>query len=481
MAIDIATGNENIIQQIIYMKMRKSNSSSEHKTKIGAILVLVFACHLSAQAQSDTLSTSEQFPQIWTLNECIHYALEHNISIQQAGMQAEMQEIQHQTARAQRLPYLSASASQSAGFGQTQDRTGVYQNNNSLSTSAGLNAGVTIFNGFQINNNIEAQKFSSLAAMENLNKAKEDLSLNIASAYMQILYNKELYQIAQEQVNLSREQLEQYQTRATLGNIPEGQLYEIKAQLSQDQLTATQNKQTLQLSILDLAQLLELDEWQNFDIIEPDSDQLQGNILLLSPADSIYQYAKNNKSEIKAAEYQVKSSEKSLSVSKGARYPSLSLGASYSNSYYNYNNTENMSLQDQINSNGRTYIGLSLSVPIFNQFSTSNKIKQSAMNVESARLDLENAQKTLFKEIQQAWFNANAAEEKYQASFETIAATEEAFRFAKEKFENGRSTVYEYNEAKMKLAQTRSNQVQAKYNYLLCMKILAFYQGGEIY
>jgi outer membrane protein len=169
-----------------------------------------------------------------------------------------------------------------------------------------------------------------------------------------------------------------------------------------------------------------------------------------------------------------------LEVSRGARYPTLSLGASYSNSYYDHSGYVNPSLKDQLSSNGRSNIGLSLSVPIFNRLSTSNNIKRSNINLETARLQLENTKKMLYKEIQQAWFNAMTAEEKYQASFETIRATEEAFRFTEEKFNNGRSTMYEYNEARMQLLKTRSEQVQAKYNLMFSLKILDFYRGNSI-
>ncbi|MDD2618428.1 MAG: TolC family protein [Bacteroidales bacterium] len=440
------------------------------KKTIISLLCLILLATFGLQAQK-----------VWTLKECIEHALAHNIAIKTAGLNAEAQEIQQKNSQYQRLPYVSASASHNFGFGQTQDNTGVYVNNNSQSTSAGISSGITIFNGFQINNNIKAQQFSSLASLENLNKAKEDLSLNIASAYLQILYNKELYQLALEQVSLSKEQLRQYEIRYAHDKIPEGQLFEIRARLAQDELSATQQKQTMELSLLELSQLLELEDWKDFDVSEPDSQSLLNKEALQLPAESIYDQAQSNRAAIKSAQYEVMTSEKMLEVSRGARYPTLSLGASYSNSYYDHSGYVNPSLKDQLSSNGRSNIGLSLSVPIFNRLSTSNNIKRSNINLETARLQLENTKKMLYKEIQQAWFNAMTAEEKYQASFETIRATEEAFRFTEEKFNNGRSTMYEYNEARMQLLRTRSEQVQAKYNLMFSLKILDFYRGNSIY
>lgn len=439
------------------------------KKTIISLLCLILLATFGLQAQK-----------VWTLKECIEHALAHNIAIKTAGLNAEAQEIQQKNSQYQRLPYVSASASHNFGFGQTQDNTGVYVNNNSQSTSAGISSGITIFNGFQINNNIKAQQFSSLASLENLNKAKEDLSLNIASAYLQILYNKELYQLALEQVSLSKEQLRQYEIRYAHDKIPEGQLFEIRARLAQDELSATQQKQTMELSLLELSQLLELEDWKDFDVSQPDSQSLLNKEALLLPAESIFDQAQSNRAAIKSAQYEVMTSEKMLEVSRGARYPTLSLGASYSNSFYNHSGFANPSLKDQLNNNGRSNIGLSLSVPIFNRLSTTNTIKRSNINLETARLQLENTRKMLYKEIQQAWFNAKTAEEKYQASFETIRATQEAFRFTEEKFNSGRSTIYEYNEARMQLLKTRSEQLQAKYNLMFSLKILDFYRGNSI-
>ncbi len=424
---------------------------------------------------------SLQAQKVWTLKECIDHALANNIAIKTAGLNAEVQGIEKKNAQYRRLPYVSASASHNIGFGQTQDNTGVYVNSNSQSTSAGLSTGITLFNGFQINNSVKAQQYNTLASLENLNKAKEDLSLNIASAYLQILYNKELYQLALEQVDLSKEQLRQYEIRYAHDKIPEGQLYEIKAKLAQDELSATQQKQTMELSLLELSQLLELEDWKDFNISEPDSQITVSKEALQLPAESIYDLAQSNRAAIKSAQYEVMTSEKMLEVSRGARYPSLSLGASYSNSYYDHSNYANPGFKDQLSTNGRSNIGLSLSIPIFNRLNTTNNIKRSHINLETAKLQLENTKKKLYKEIQQAWFNANTAEEKYRASFETIRATQEAFRFTEEKFNSGRSTIYEYNEARMQLLRTRSEQLQAKYNLMFSLKILDFYRGNSIH
>lgn len=423
-----------------------------------------------------------QAQQKWSLEQCIEYALKNNLSIKSTELTTKSQEIRYQKARNQRLPDLSASGSQYFSFGQSMNNQGIYENKNSQSYSGGLSSSVNIFSGFQIKNNIKAQEFTLLATLEDLNKAKESMAMAIASAYLQVLYNKELHQVALEQVTLSQTQLTRYESMATHGKIPEGQVYEAKAQLAKDKFNATESLSTLQLSLLDLSQMLDLKEWSDFDIVAPSID-MESSSLMISPADEVYEYAVGNKSTVKASEFRLKSNEKSLEVAKGAIYPTLSLGASYSNGYYpDLKNTDNtkMSLADQMNINSRTAIGLSLSIPIFNRFDTRNNIKLSKIEVENAKLEVDNTKKTLYKEIQQAWFNAKTASEKYVSSTEAVVNTEEAYRFAEEKFNNGRATIYEFNEAKMNLASARSNQLQAKYNYLFSVKILDFYKGEPL-
>jgi outer membrane protein len=425
---------------------------------------------------------STQAQQKWTLEQCIDYAQKNNISIKTSELNTESQKIKHQQAKNQRLPDLTGSASQYFNYGQSMNNIGVYENKNSQSYSAGLSSSINIFSGFQVKNSIDAQNFTLLASIEDLNNAKESMAVNIASAYLQVLYNKELYQIALDQVKLSDTEVVRYENMASLGKIPEGQVYETRAQLAQDKLSATQSLSNLQLSLLDLSQLLDLKDWSNFDIVVPEFDMASFG-LRISPADEVYNYAVGNKSVIKASEYRLKSSEKNLKVTEGALYPKLSLGASYSNGYYpdmiNVDNSKT-SFSDQMSINARTAIGLSLSIPIFNRFDTRNNIKLSKISVASTKLELENTKMALYKEIQQAWFNATTALAKYQASTEAIKNMEEAFRFAEEKFNNGRATIYEYSEAKMKLATARSNQLQAKYNYLFSVKILDFYKGEPL-
>jgi outer membrane protein len=289
------------------------------------------------------------------------------------------------------------------------------------------------------------------------------------------LYNKEIVQVALEQEKLTQLQLDRYINMANLGKIPEGQVSEIRAQLANDKLNTTQVKNTLRLSLLDLSQLIELQEWNNFDVVVP-SINVDALSLNLTPAEDIFAYAQANKPSVKASELRLKGSEKELEVAKGGYYPSVSFGANYGNGIYD----TNASLGGQLEKNSRTSMGINMSIPIFNRFNTRNSVRSAEIAIKNAELNLENTKKTLYKEIQQAWFNATNALEKYNASKEAVAQSEIASKFAEEKFNSGKASAYEYYEARMKLVSATSNLLQSKYNYVFTVKILDFYKGEEL-
>jgi outer membrane protein len=420
--------------------------------------------------------------QKWSLEECINYAIKNNLTIKSGELSNDAQQIKLEQSKNQILPDVSGSLGSSLNFGTGLNDKNVYVQQNSQSSNMGISTSMNLFSGFRVKNAIKAQEFSTLATKEELKKAKESLAVSISSAYLQVLYNKELYTIAEDQVSLSQDQVNKSEIMASYGKIPEGQVFEARSQLAKDKYSAIECKSSLQLSLLELAQMLELKEWSNFDILVPEID-VNSSSMIIQPADEVYNYAVANKSDVKASEYRLKSTEKSLEITKGALYPTIGLGASYSNRYYskqrNLNGTS-ANLADQLNVNGGSSVGISMSIPIFNKFDTKNNIRISKIEVEKAKVELENTRKTLYKEIQQAWFNANKATEKFKSSEDAVVNSEEAFRFAQEKYNNERATIYEYNQAKMNLASAKSSQLQAKYNLLFCIKILDFYKGEPL-
>lgn len=438
------------------------------------LLLAILAVCLS----SGTVSAQQK----WSLEDCINYAVKNNLTIKSGELTNDAQQIKLEQSKNQILPDVSASLGSSLNFGTGLNDKNVYVQQNSQSSNMGLSTSMVLFSGFRVKNAIKAQEFSTLASKEELKKAKESLAVTISSAYLQVLYNKELYAIAEEQVTLSQNQVSKSEIMASYGKIPEGQVFEARAQLAKDKYNALECKSTLQLSLLELAQMLELKEWSNFDVQVPEIN-VNSSAMVIQPADEVYSYAVTNKSDVKASEYRLKSTEKSLEITKGAQYPTVGVGASYSNRFYseqrNLDGTP-ANLGDQLNVNGGSSIGINVNIPIFNRFDTKNNIRLSKIEVEKAKLELESTRKTLYKEIQQAWFNAVKATEKYKSSADAVMNSEEAFRFAQEKYNNERATVYEFNQAKMNLVTARSNQLQAKYNLLFCVKILDFYKGEPL-
>ncbi len=422
----------------------------------------------------------------WTLRQCIEYAIENNIDIRSRMIEKENQEIQLNTAKMSRLPNLNAGASEHFGFGRSTTREGTTEDNTSSSTSFNLQTSLPVFTGFRIPNEIKAKKFDLAAAIEDLNKAKEDLSLNITGFYLQSLFAKELLTISIEQVRLSKEQLVQTEQLVKNGKSPISQLYETQAQLAKDELTLTESENNVMLALLDLSQVLNLPNEKDFDIETPDIAAIlvQDMKELLNPME-VYDYSVSNRPGIKAAQYRLESSLKNLNIAKSNYYPSLSLSAGYSNSYYySYNLPEgmkNLSFRDQLKNNGSESLGLSLSIPIFNRFATRNQVKQARLSIDAQKLQLLNAKQNLFKEIQQAYFNASASESKFKSAATAVEASRIAYEHEELKYRNGRSTTLELNNAQVRLERSLAEEAQAKYDYVFRSKILDFYNGKPLY
>lgn len=283
---------------------------------------------------------------------------------------------------------------------------------------------------------------------------------------------------------LSQEQVEWTEVLVNTGKVPLSQLYDIKAQLADNEVTLAEARNNISLSLLDLVQVLELERsGGNFNIIEPSTENViekyMGSLL---PPDDIFDYAVTFKPQIKAQEYLLEGQKKNLKIAQSSYYPQLSLNASWGSRYYHAYGDEypNESFGNSIKNNESKGIGLSLSIPIFNRFQVRNSVRRARLGILNQELEIDKTKKTLYKEIQTAYFNATAAQEKYIASEKSVEATQEAFKYAEERYSAGKSTAYEFNEAKTNYAKSLSELAQAKYNFIFCAKILDFYNGIPI-
>ena len=417
----------------------------------------------------------------WTLEECIQYAIANNITIKKIQLDRENVEINLNTAQMSRLPNLNAGMGQNWSFGRTQIQSGLYENRSQSNTNLSVSSSTPLFTGFRITNEIERNKLALQAATENLAKAKEDLSLGVASLFLQVLFCKELLKVNEEQLLLSRTQVTKTQTLFEAEKVPPSQLYDIEAQMAKDEVSVVQAKNNLALALLDLAQSLELENQTGFDVYAPETkDVISEYMSSVQPPQIIYNNALNIKPVVKAQEYNVQGAEKYLAIAKSGYFPSLNLSLGYGTNYFYQYKYANDPFGDQFKNNANEYIGLNLNIPIFNRYSTRNQVRSAQLNIHNQQLELDNVKKTLYKEIETAYLNATAAQEKYRASDKAVKATTESFKYAQERYEIGKSSVFEFSEAKTRLVQSQSEQIQAKYDYIFRTKILDFYNGIPI-
>ena len=424
--------------------------------------------------------------QKWTLRQCVDHAMKNSIQVRQKILETQSAKIQLNTIEMSRLPDLNAGMNQNFDFGRSTARDGVIKDANSANTGFSLNTSMPIFTGFRITNQIEANRLNLKAVLADLDKAREDIALYITSAYLQAIYNRELTKVAKDQASLSREQAQRAEILVKAGSLAESELYETRATLARDESEVTRTNSQLQLSLVDLAQLLELDKVSGFDIENPAVDSLMvSNIANLADVEQTFAVASLSRPSLKAAEFRLEEGRRNLEVARSAYYPTLTFGASYTNGYYHTYNPPvgfpNLSLADQWNLNGRNAIGLTLSIPIFNRYETRNRLKLSQIDIDARKLNFENTRKTLLKEVQQAYYNALAAKDKYNAAQKSVEASEVAFRFTQDKYKAGKSTSFEFNESSNRRLKSLSEQVQAKYDFIFRCKILDFYNGKPLF
>ncbi len=406
----------------------------------------------------------------YTLEECVEIALENNRNIKQQELNTQQRHIAYSQARTDLLPNLNASAGQSFVYGRSIGLDNVYQNTNSSQTSFNIGSNITLFDGLKMKYNIDARKAEMYISEADLERIQDDIVMSVSTAFLQVLMNKELIQIANDQIELTNTNLIRMNELVDNGKVARGELYELEAQLAKEEFNLIQADNNLKLSLLDLAQIMELEDFDNFDVVVP-NDIMVDEGLLLSPT-AIYESALIARPEIRGAQYRVESSEKEIMIAKSAYYPSLNFGASIGTGYYNMSGYDNASFSNQFKNNRSTSLGFSLSIPIFNKFQVRNSVKNAQIALEYSKLEVDKTKIDLRKRIEQAYYNAIGAEGRWRAAEKSELASREAYRFAEQKYENGRGTSYELSQAKSNLANVLSDQTQAKYDYMFILKIL---------
>lgn len=416
----------------------------------------------------------------WSLRECCDYAVEHNISVKQQENQLRQRELQLETAKSQRLPDLNASAGQNFSFGRGLTAQNTYTNTNTSSTSLSLGTSVPLFTGFQIPNQIKLNRLNLDAAMQNLEKAKNDIRMQVAQAYVQILYNMEMADVARRQIDIDSMQVVRLQAMVDNGKASGAQLSQQEATLAQSRLTATQADNNLQLAYLSLTQLLELPTPDGFSVVRPTIQKIQMTQNTLMSPDAIYAEALTIKPEVQSAQLAVSAAERNVDIAKAGNYPTLSLSGGMGTNYYTTSGFKSDGLSKQLKNNFSQYIGLNLNVPIFNRYQTRNSIRSAQIDQQNQLLQLDNTKKTLYKEIQQVYYNAIAADAKCKSSEQASRSAHDAFTLMQAKYENGKANITEFNESKNNYLRAESDLVQARYEQLYQQALILFYRGQEL-
>lgn len=465
-----------------------------------SILFLLLSCSLTGISQSS-----------WDLQQCITYALNHNISLKQSALNNEINKNNTNQSKAAILPNLNAGASHVYNFGQTIDRfTNTFASTQVLSQNFYISSNVVLWSGLSQYNTVKANEYNYLSGVELLKQQQNDLSLNVANAYIGVIFSEEIMKISQNQLEVSKEQLDRTSKLVNAGSLAKSVEYDIKAQLANDLVNVTSAENNYQLSLLSLKQLMNLDSVTNFTIARPDLNVSEAE-LLQNNVQYIYESSLKTQPSIKSSEYAILSAERFLKASKGRISPSLSFNASMGTGTSGLAKdildiqatgrkspigftetgevvytpeteyiTRKKSFSDQFKDNVNKSIGFTLNVPLFNGLQTTTSIKNAKIQALNARFSQDLTEQNLYKNIAQAHANAKAALNKYNATKLSVDAATESFKYAQQKFNAGVISAFDFTTAKNRLFAAESNLLQAKFDYVFKLKVLDYYEGKPL-
>ena len=437
------------------------------------------------------ITTSAQTKK-WTLQDCVDYAIKNNISIQQSELDLETTAIGKKAAIGSFLPSINANASHSWNIGLNQNiTTGLLQNQTTQFTSAGLNSNITIYNGLQNQNKLRKANLSSIAAQYQVSKMKDDISLNVANAFLQILFNKENLKVQKEQLSNDEKQQKKSEELVAAGVVARGDLLDVKATVALDKQKVIAAENNLFLSNLSLAQLLQIEDFQTFDIADVDY-QASSSATMLEKPESIVEKAKQDRVELKIAKANLELAEKDVKIAKGAFQPSVtgfysfSSRVSYSDRILGVDGngvpiiSGPLPFFDQFSNNKGHNFGVQLNIPILNGFSAKNNVDRFKIALDRSKISEKQAVLDLERSVYTAITNARGAMNAYEAAVAAFDARKEAFNYAKEKFAVGMMNSFDYTQSQTLFTNAQSEVLRTIYDYIFKVKIVEFYFGIPI-
>lgn len=435
------------------------------------------------------LSSTTLFAQKkWSLEECINYALQNNIQLKRSFYASDMIKSDYTKSYAEIAPTIYAygnhGISKGLAYNYYQNK---YEDRKVESGSFGITSELDIFQGFYKVNSISSNKYAYLASKSDIEKFKNDLTLNIVAGYLQVLYSSEMADLANEQLSVAELKMEKAKSQFDLGQLSEGSYIDIKAQYTLEKKNQTVASNNLNLNKLSLAQFLEVDSVEKFQI--QTDNTIAFTTSEIPKTQDIYSYASEQLPEIKSSKYRLKQSEKTLNMAHSMLSPRLFLSFDY-NTRYSQNASDpysstlrpypDYSYSNQISDNRYVSLRLNIQIPIFNKFSTQNAISKARINVIDKKAALDETQKQVLKSIQQAYADAMAAKETYVQSFDAVNSLQLVFDYSSQKFDLGMINAVDYGIARTNLIKAKGELIYAKYSYILKLKILDFYRGIPI-
>ncbi|WP_339926126.1 TolC family protein [uncultured Cyclobacterium sp.] len=440
--------------------------------KLYLLLVSLFFVQFSfAQEVANTPT-----PQVWSLEDCIDYALENNITVKEAILNTDIASVDYDRAKSSKLPNLFGSASQIFSSGNAIDPiTSDFVSEQINSNNVGLNSSITLFQGNQLNNQIAQNKLLMEQSFFQGEIEKNNIALNILETYLQALFSKESITIAENNLDASEKEVLRAKARLDAGTIALSDYTEAQSQAATNKYNVITAKNTYEQHIIDLKQLLELSPMEDMDIETIDENMDLINLELNKTA--IYYKALQFMPEIEVSNLNIAVNEKELEIAKGAYLPTLSLSGSLGSGYtsINYN-----SFSDQFNTNFNQRLGLTLTIPIFNRNQTKSAVKTASINIEKAQIQKLGTEKVIYKNVETAYQNAVSAQEQLFAAKASQEAAEQSYQLAQKKYELEDLSTTDLVISQNTYTNAQQNYLQAKYLNILYHQLLQFYQGNDI-
>lgn len=413
--------------------------------------------------------------QVWNLDSCVTHAINHNISVQASRLQMINGELSVTEAKDRFLPSVRGGASQSFSFGRGLTADNTYADRNTSNFQWNVSLDLPLFQGLAEYRQLKVAKSDLQKLLYEYEAAKDNITLNVISQYLQVLYAKEVCESARTRLELSEFEVGRQKALVDAGKVPEADLLDAEAQMAQDKLQVVTSENDVRVALVELANLLQLPTSIGFDITPVSEGEP-----LIPTADAVYDAAMNHNNAILASRQGITVAEQQISLAKTGYIPTLGFGTSIGSSYYTIHGMKSETFRSQMNHNLSTSVGFTLSVPIFDAFGTRNNVRKAKLQKIAAELEFDRQSTELYKTIQLAYYQAKGARDRYFASLETLDKTSASFKATQEKYNLGRATPTEFEQAKNNLYRTEVSSIQAHYEYLLRHRILMFYQSNRL-